>query len=63
MLWEVLVFYKFSKADPGSEFFDEEQAAVRRKIAAVKVYFDLLLLSSEMVFKFAIEDLFLLVTD
>lgn len=31
------LFYKLDKADPGGEFFDEKQPAVRRKITAVEI--------------------------
>lgn len=37
------LFYEPCKADSGSEFFDEEHSSVRRKIATVEVYFNLLI--------------------
>ena len=36
------MLYKPGQADSDREFFDEKQSFVRRKIAAVEVYFDLL---------------------
>lgn len=35
--------YELDKADPGSEFFDEEKASIRGKIAAIEIYFDFLI--------------------
>ena len=37
------LFYEPCKADPGGEFFDEQHPSVRRRIAAVEVYFNLLI--------------------
>ena len=37
------MLYKPGQVDSGREFFDGKQSSVRRKIAAVEVYFDLLI--------------------
>ena len=36
--------YELDKTDLGSEFFDEEQSSVRRKIAATPINFDFLII-------------------
>ena len=37
------LLYELDKPNSGSEFFDKEKSSVRRKIAAVEIYFDLLI--------------------
>ena len=37
------LFYESNKTGPGGEFFDEQETAVRRKVTAIEIYFNLLI--------------------
>ena len=37
------LFYKLNETNLRSEFFDQEQSSIRRKITAVEIYFDFLI--------------------